>query len=162
MASYPPYGSQQPTNSYPSYPPSTNTHSTSFDAIKAAEDGRQISRTPSPTPSEERELRTAGAFDWRNLLQWSFWIRREWLCSSPNPPVHYLALTCVFWFYEIRVLCWRCTHCRPYDSPFHLPQTNCQFPNTCCNVDARVSLYSTMSKFTLVQLIIHLLISSAL
>ncbi|GLB42916.1 putative SNARE associated Golgi protein [Lyophyllum shimeji] len=36
------------------------------------------SRTPSPTPSEERELKT-GVFDWKTLGHWRFWIRREWL-----------------------------------------------------------------------------------
>ncbi|KAJ8519202.1 hypothetical protein ONZ45_g3857 [Pleurotus djamor] len=35
------------------------------------------SRTPSPTPSEARELKT-GAIDWKAILNWRFWIRREW------------------------------------------------------------------------------------
>ncbi|KAF7290616.1 hypothetical protein MIND_01301800 [Mycena indigotica] len=35
-------------------------------------------RTPSPTPSEAKALRS-GLFDWKTLLSWRFWIRREWL-----------------------------------------------------------------------------------
>jgi hypothetical protein len=88
MASYQPYGSPQAPNLYPSYPPSINTHSSSFEGMKAAEDGRQLSRTPSPTPSEERELRTTGPFDWKAMSQPKFWIRREWLCACYHLLVH--------------------------------------------------------------------------
>lgn len=35
-------------------------------------------RTPSPTPSEAKELKT-GAIDWKSLTDWRFWIRKEWL-----------------------------------------------------------------------------------
>ncbi|KAF5350923.1 hypothetical protein D9758_010543 [Tetrapyrgos nigripes] len=37
-----------------------------------------LMRTPSPTPSEQKELGT-GAIDWKSLLNWRFWLRREWL-----------------------------------------------------------------------------------
>ncbi|KAF8633114.1 hypothetical protein AX15_001497 [Amanita polypyramis BW_CC] len=34
-------------------------------------------RTPSPTPSETRELQT-GAIDWKAMMNWKFWLRKEW------------------------------------------------------------------------------------
>ncbi|RDB21755.1 Golgi apparatus membrane protein TVP38 [Hypsizygus marmoreus] len=37
-----------------------------------------LSRTPSPTPSEARELKT-GVLDWKTVRKWRFWFRREWL-----------------------------------------------------------------------------------
>ncbi|KAJ2923115.1 hypothetical protein H1R20_g13977, partial [Candolleomyces eurysporus] len=37
-----------------------------------------MGRTPSPTPSELKELQT-GAIDWAGLRSWRFWFRREWL-----------------------------------------------------------------------------------
>jgi len=65
------------------YPPEMNdmyptVNSTSTLETKVGEDHRQISRTPSPTPSELKELKT-GAIDWKTLKNWRFWIRREWL-----------------------------------------------------------------------------------
>ncbi|OCH86161.1 hypothetical protein OBBRIDRAFT_797454 [Obba rivulosa] len=39
---------------------------------------REISRTPSPTPSELEELRKP-PIDWKAMANWRFWIRREWL-----------------------------------------------------------------------------------
>ncbi|KIM44279.1 hypothetical protein M413DRAFT_443299 [Hebeloma cylindrosporum] len=65
------------------YPPQQNVlypamNSTSSLETKVAEDPRQISRTPSPTPSELKELKT-GAIDWKTLRTKSFWFRREWL-----------------------------------------------------------------------------------
>lgn len=47
-------------------------------------DPRRISRTPSPTPSEAAELARDSLLDWKTLLSWRFWIRREWLCASPS------------------------------------------------------------------------------
>lgn len=38
-------------------------------------------RTPSPTPSEQKEL-GRGAIDWKAMSNWRFWIRREWICTS--------------------------------------------------------------------------------
>ncbi|KAI0806058.1 snare associated Golgi protein-domain-containing protein [Irpex lacteus] len=40
---------------------------------------RELSRTPSPTPSEQAELKKNGLFDWRAMASWRYWIRREWL-----------------------------------------------------------------------------------
>ncbi|KAF9267179.1 hypothetical protein L218DRAFT_856319, partial [Marasmius fiardii PR-910] len=35
-------------------------------------------RTPSPTPSELKELKS-GAIDWKTMMNWRFWIRKEWI-----------------------------------------------------------------------------------
>ncbi|KAI0636350.1 hypothetical protein C8Q77DRAFT_1051643 [Trametes polyzona] len=40
---------------------------------------RQSARTPSPTPSEAKELAKTSVFDWEAMLKWRYWIRREWL-----------------------------------------------------------------------------------
>ncbi|KAJ3782364.1 hypothetical protein GGU11DRAFT_748191 [Lentinula aff. detonsa] len=37
-----------------------------------------LNRTPSPTPSEMKELQS-GAIDFKAMMNWRFWIRREWL-----------------------------------------------------------------------------------
>ncbi|KAK1222287.1 hypothetical protein PQX77_014920 [Marasmius sp. AFHP31] len=34
-------------------------------------------RTPSPTPSEAKELKS-GAIDWKTIGNWRFWVRKEW------------------------------------------------------------------------------------
>lgn len=54
MSSYPAYGAQNTT-----YPP----RDPSDDAVKHAEREQRTSRTPSPTPSEQKELKT-GACVW--------------------------------------------------------------------------------------------------
>lgn len=36
-------------------------------------------RTPSPTPSEQKELARESMFDWKTMMSWRFWFRREWL-----------------------------------------------------------------------------------
>ncbi|KAI0090208.1 snare associated Golgi protein-domain-containing protein [Irpex rosettiformis] len=40
---------------------------------------RALSRTPSPTPSEQAELKKTGLFDWKAMAKWRYWFRREWL-----------------------------------------------------------------------------------
>ncbi|KAL0573863.1 hypothetical protein V5O48_008080 [Marasmius crinis-equi] len=35
-------------------------------------------RTPSPTPSEAKELKS-GAIDWKTLMNWRFWARKDWI-----------------------------------------------------------------------------------
>ncbi|PIL26646.1 hypothetical protein GSI_11271 [Ganoderma sinense ZZ0214-1] len=42
------------------------------------DDARAINRTPSPTPSEAKELQK-GVFDWERMLSWRYWIRKEWI-----------------------------------------------------------------------------------
>ena len=79
-----------PTSQYPAYPPVNSTFNsndptfnvnTNKDAqFAAAEAGRNLARTPSPTPSELKELKT-GAINWKAMTNWRFWIRREWLCA---------------------------------------------------------------------------------
>ncbi|KAM5544031.1 hypothetical protein V8D89_002217 [Ganoderma adspersum] len=44
---------------------------------RAGLDVRAINRTPSPTPSEAKELEK-GVFDWDRMLKWRYWIRKEW------------------------------------------------------------------------------------
>ncbi|EJD06356.1 uncharacterized protein FOMMEDRAFT_117170, partial [Fomitiporia mediterranea MF3/22] len=36
------------------------------------------SRTPSPTPSEKAMLERKGFIDWKKMMNWRFWVRREW------------------------------------------------------------------------------------
>lgn len=55
---------------------STSTSETKHDGYL-----RQLSRTPSPTPSELKELET-GAIDWKTVKSRKFWIRKDWACSS--------------------------------------------------------------------------------
>ena len=38
-------------------------------------------RTPSPTPSENALLSRKGVIDWKKMMSWRFWVRREWLCE---------------------------------------------------------------------------------
>ncbi|KAI0077787.1 hypothetical protein K474DRAFT_1595263 [Panus rudis PR-1116 ss-1] len=40
---------------------------------------REVVRTPSPTPSEARELARTSLFDFKAMMNWKYWIRREWL-----------------------------------------------------------------------------------
>ncbi|CAL1715905.1 unnamed protein product [Somion occarium] len=39
---------------------------------------REVSRTPSPTPSEVVELNKTSLFDFKAMLSWRYWIRKEW------------------------------------------------------------------------------------
>lgn len=49
---------------------------------EVADDARQLSRTPSPTPSEVRALKfRLGTVDWKAMASRKFWFRREWLCA---------------------------------------------------------------------------------
>ncbi|KZT22400.1 hypothetical protein NEOLEDRAFT_1071599 [Neolentinus lepideus HHB14362 ss-1] len=81
-APYPAYQQQnQPNYPYPpsqSVSPNNYTNDRPYDGYKA-NIGRDLTRTPSPTPSEAEELSKQGAFDWQKLSNWRFWIRREWL-----------------------------------------------------------------------------------
>jgi hypothetical protein len=97
---YPAYGASRPTpnNDYPSssYPPNgpfnPSSVSTFQSTSKGADDIRNISRTPSPTPSEAKAL-SEGLISWKDVTNWRFWLRREWLseclfvsCSSSAEP----------------------------------------------------------------------------
>ncbi|RPD69744.1 hypothetical protein L226DRAFT_548049 [Lentinus tigrinus ALCF2SS1-7] len=53
-----------------------------------AVDVRAVNRTPSPTPSEAKELAKNSVFDWEAMLKWRYWIRRDWL-----------------WYYVIFIVC---------------------------------------------------------
>lgn len=50
---------------------------------------RQVSRTPSPTPSEAAEL-NQGFFDLKAMKSWRYWIRKEWTCESLFPRSSYV------------------------------------------------------------------------
>lgn len=75
----------------PRYPPKPNEqlHVRSYDpSFLASKPSHEVADgaalrggTPSPTPSEQKEL-TSGAIDWKAMTKWRFWIRREWLCTS--------------------------------------------------------------------------------
>lgn len=41
-------------------------------------------RTPSPTPSEAKELQH-GAINWKAMRSWKFWFRKEWRCKQYAP-----------------------------------------------------------------------------
>jgi hypothetical protein len=55
-------------------------NSTTTIDTKPNEDSRYLTRTPSPTPSELREMNT-GAIDWKTVTSREFWIRKEWICE---------------------------------------------------------------------------------
>lgn len=65
----------------PSFKTIPNSTIVEHDYAANADTARRISRTPSPTPSEVKELKS-GAFDWPRLMKWRFWIRKEWICTS--------------------------------------------------------------------------------
>lgn len=50
---------------------------------RVAVDVRAVTRTPSPTPSETKELAKSGVFDWEAMMKWRYWVRKEWACASP-------------------------------------------------------------------------------
>ncbi|CAK5263286.1 unnamed protein product [Mycena citricolor] len=84
---YPAYaGRPPPVDSQQSlYPPkgpfdrSNTSFASSSNALsKSPADARNISRTPSPTPSEYKAL-DSGLFNREDLLKWRFWIRKEWI-----------------------------------------------------------------------------------
>ncbi|KAF9005110.1 hypothetical protein BDQ17DRAFT_1424263 [Cyathus striatus] len=72
--------------SAPPYPPPQgHIHEASTSTVigggpdpKDVEEARGLGRTPSPTPSEARELSRSGAIDWKSMMNWKFWIRKEW------------------------------------------------------------------------------------
>ena len=112
-AAYPPNNSSMNPS-----PNSTNTAVTNATYYNKAHENMNELRgqTPSPTPSELKELNTP-LLDWKTLTNWRFWIRREWLCVYS---IHTLLLTLT----NKRVLCHpgRYSH---YNRPnFHIPYTN--------------------------------------
>ena len=132
-SSYPVYGNAlQPQ--YP-YPPSNNlsfgNSTTTFSNAKMpSDDVRRTSRTPSPTPSEEAELLRDGLMDYKAMMNWRFWIRREWLCASD---VHFFVVRWLM-VYVYRVLCYRRCYSN-YHNPHH-----CLTHPTCTRLDTRHQL----------------------
>ncbi|KAI3611440.1 cytoplasm protein [Moniliophthora roreri] len=87
MDSSPRYPNSQPFDTLNTYPP-PNFSSSSKPSTPAGyqtanvnltlNERNNLARTPSPTPSELKEMKS-GAIDWRGMTNWRFWIRREWL-----------------------------------------------------------------------------------
>ena len=62
-------------------PPKWADHSPSGN-VRPGVDVRAINRTPSPTPSEAKELAKTSVFDWEAMMKWKYWFRRDWACTS--------------------------------------------------------------------------------
>ncbi|TEB08865.1 hypothetical protein FA13DRAFT_1587221, partial [Coprinellus micaceus] len=62
-------------------------------------------RTPSPTPSELKELQS-GAINWEAMRKWRFWIRREWLCEYYVILVLILVITVLVSVYHKQIVHW--------------------------------------------------------
>ncbi|KAK0414399.1 hypothetical protein EV421DRAFT_1728635, partial [Armillaria borealis] len=65
---------------------------------------RDVTRTPSPTPSEAKELKT-GVFSWEVMGKWRFWIRREWLWYYVALVI-ILVLTALMTLYHTQIVDW--------------------------------------------------------
>ncbi|KAK0200346.1 hypothetical protein DFS33DRAFT_1360713 [Desarmillaria ectypa] len=65
---------------------------------------RDITRTPSPTPSEAKELKT-GVLSWEVVGKWRFWIRREWLWYYVALVI-ILVLTALMTLYHKQIVDW--------------------------------------------------------
>ena len=121
----PPHNEYNPSYSFnPTFNPSYNNSSTS--ALKHDYPGRS-GRTPSPTPSEAEELMKKHVIDWKKILSWRFWFRREWLCASSIFFCSYRLTDALndFSFAVKRVLCHfsHYSYCR--HSHRRVRQTNC-------------------------------------
>lgn len=92
------YGHLPNTSSTSPYPPNTKYDASSASLERDSSDGtpfshpgpkggpvtvdmRPTNRTPSPTPSELKELNKKGLLDWQAMKSWKFWFRREWTCT---------------------------------------------------------------------------------
>ncbi len=106
---------------------------TNYSKTDVRVDMRQISRTPSPTPSEAAELNRTQLIDYKAMMQKSFWMRREWLCTFIISPTRH---TMFLLSNEDRVLCYR-SGCPRFDHPNHrLPSTNREQVAARCQLDA--------------------------
>jgi hypothetical protein len=81
-----------------------NTYASSPNGVSPGGSSARDARTPSPTPSEERELATAGAFDWKRLKNWRFWIRKEWTCLLFALFHLFVCDTCFLGYYLLAVI----------------------------------------------------------
>ncbi|KAK7036766.1 hypothetical protein VNI00_011432 [Paramarasmius palmivorus] len=77
FSSYPPPNQANfPSSSKPSTP--AGPWATNVNLNLNQNGNRNPARTPSPTPSELKELKS-GAIDWKGMMKWRFWIRKEWI-----------------------------------------------------------------------------------
>jgi hypothetical protein len=127
MSSYPAYrGPTGHDHDYP-YPPSAKYSNPSLNPLnpmassKIADDHREISRTPSPTPSELEALKT-GALDWKTLSNWRFWIRKEWTCSSLPPLSNTFSADVCLFHEQCTILYSSSQRPSPFSSPFFIPK----------------------------------------
>ncbi|TFK38388.1 hypothetical protein BDQ12DRAFT_110733 [Crucibulum laeve] len=72
--------------------------------LKNVEEARMTGRTPSPTPSELKEMKT-GAVDWKGMMNWKFWFRREWLWYYVLLVV-ILVITALVSIYHTQIVTW--------------------------------------------------------
>ncbi|TFY77770.1 hypothetical protein EWM64_g6242, partial [Hericium alpestre] len=102
-----------PSNDGYLYPPTNNkpyqlNSASTVDVVqfgKPEDAGRRISRTPSPTPSEQAELDRDTFFDWKKMLNWRFWFRREWLWYYVALVI-ILVLTALMTIYHTQIVHW--------------------------------------------------------
>ena len=83
----PPLDPSAPVAVSPAYYHKMNGHN--YNASEVTVNMRQISRTPSPTPSETAELKKRHLFDFQAMKSLKYWFRREWLCAyhpTTRPP----------------------------------------------------------------------------
>ncbi|GJE85607.1 Golgi apparatus membrane protein TVP38 [Phanerochaete sordida] len=73
----PPHDSSPPVAGSPAYYNKMSNHN--YNASDVTVNMRQISRTPSPTPSETAELKKRHLFDFQAMKSFKYWFRREWL-----------------------------------------------------------------------------------
>ncbi|KAK0502325.1 hypothetical protein EDD18DRAFT_687351 [Armillaria luteobubalina] len=73
-----PYARASPQAPYTSVNPSSITVVDSDISNDGNKVPRYITRTPSPTPSEAKQLRTDGLLSGEDARNWRFWFRKEW------------------------------------------------------------------------------------
>ncbi|KAF8966148.1 snare associated Golgi protein-domain-containing protein [Flammula alnicola] len=86
------------------YPGINSTSTLETKVGELSEDARQVSRTPSPTPSEQKEL-NSGAIDWKTISRPKFWFRREWIWAYVVL-VLILVLTALVTLYHTKIVAW--------------------------------------------------------
>ncbi|KLO06843.1 hypothetical protein SCHPADRAFT_945770 [Schizopora paradoxa] len=69
---YAPIHQERPNPSYTSFQSTQTNFKPDSDAA------RFIGRTPSPTPSEAETLTRKGLYDFKAMLNWRYWVRKEW------------------------------------------------------------------------------------
>jgi len=109
-------------------------------------DVRQISRTPSPTPSEIQALNQKGFVNWKSIFNTKqMWTRKRISASlRPSSLTIFIQLTFPSYLHLY-------PHCCCFGCTLHiLPWSNCTCPSTCSQLDAQVrTSYSYCGAFWL-------------